>query len=93
MAVGSFPAGASPYGCLDMSGNVWEWCRTKWQWPEGYEDYEDDDDLTESPRVMRGGSFNWDQNECRCAARGWSDPYLGRNLGFRVAAFPFTSGL
>jgi formylglycine-generating enzyme required for sulfatase activity len=28
--VGVFPAGASPYGALDLAGNIWEWIRNLW---------------------------------------------------------------
>ncbi len=55
--VGSFPTGASPYGALDMAGNVWEWVAGTY---EGYPGttYELAEEFGDYFRVVRGGS--WD---------------------------------
>jgi formylglycine-generating enzyme required for sulfatase activity len=87
-AVGCFPGGVSPYGCEEMSGNVWEWCRTKWQ--NSYADYQDDNDLEgDAARVLRGGAFSSDQSNARCAFRNWDDPSIrSDDIGFRVVVSP-----
>jgi iron(II)-dependent oxidoreductase len=56
-AAGSFPQGASPYGCLDMVGNVWEWTSSVFK-PYPYNATVGRED-PQSPerRVARGGSF------------------------------------
>ena len=81
--VGCFPAGASPYGVLDMSGNVWEWCRTKWR--ENYQQPADDSLEGTARRVVRGGAFNYNRRSVRCAYRNRFFPDLRNwNFGFRV---------
>ncbi|MGB8645685.1 MAG: SUMF1/EgtB/PvdO family nonheme iron enzyme [Anaerolineae bacterium] len=89
-AVGAFPGGTSPYGVLDMSGNVWEWCAT--QWTDNYENYahhEKNELEGDAPRVWRGGSFFYSRDYVRCAARLGRDPdLLPYNMGFRVALSP-----
>jgi formylglycine-generating enzyme required for sulfatase activity len=82
-AVGIFPKGVSQCGALDMSGNVWEWCRTKWR--ESYTTPPDDDLEGDITRVVRGGSFLHNAWGVRCAVRYWDNPRDRLlNFGFRV---------
>jgi formylglycine-generating enzyme required for sulfatase activity len=97
--VGSFPAGASPYGALDMGGNVWEWVHDAFIEVDPLEatiqNYYAisplvnpmgvDPAITEY-RSMRGGSWNWTFGYGRGAYRLWfgkDDKYDA--VGFRCA--------
>lgn len=59
--VGSYPAGASPHGVLDLTGNVWEWVADPYvEHPGG--DVPDPVPGAPAYRVVRGGSWftnNW----------------------------------
>ena len=97
-SVGVFPSGASPHEALDMSGNVWEWTRSLWgsdyREPSSRYPYSANSDETEHReagndilRVLRGGSFVFDEYNLRAANRSGGFPE-GRfdDDGFRVVA-------
>ncbi len=90
-AVGCFPGGASPYGCQDMSGNVWEWTSSLYEsYPYDPEDGRENPDSTDS-RVLRGGAFFVDEVNVRCAARSNNDPFAHYRIdGFRVVVSPIS---
>ncbi len=88
-AVGAYPAGASPYGLMDMAGDVWQWCQ---DWFISYPGCTSPFNYTGSYRVLRGGGWDYliSYYYYRCAYRdGLYGPnnyfygYVG--FGFRLA--------
>lgn len=95
-AVGSFPAGVSPVGCLDLGGNVWEWTRSFYDKKRPYRlsaEYETINSKNKAPMLICGGSFY--DNYPGCSAHYRSDPlnFFLDYLGFRVSVSPFVSEL
>jgi formylglycine-generating enzyme required for sulfatase activity len=83
--VGSFPAGASPYGALDMAGNVWEWVDGFY---EGYpgNTYELATEFGDYFRVVRGGSWDNAAQHLRSTFRQNNPPRARSDgTGFRCA--------
>jgi formylglycine-generating enzyme required for sulfatase activity len=73
--------GDSPFGVVDMAGNIWEWCLTD------YENKSNNVNSTANSRVLRGGSWYYDLTDgFRCDSRLRIGPH-GRsyNDGFRLS--------
>ena len=90
--VKNYPNTGSFYGTYDMAGNVWEWVNDFYD-----EAYYQSSNSSKNPlgpesgqyRVLRGGSWNYDEYFVRSANRNGFDPaYTNVNVGFRCSRSP-----
>ena len=88
--VGSKPAGASPYGCMDMAGNVYEWTS---EWLEPYPNNPERESMSSytghQNGCLRGGSFYHAVHAYACAKRfGFKPDETYYHVGFRTVWTP-----
>ena len=78
-AVGDYEEGASPYGCYDMAGNVWEWC------------VQLHSSRFSTQKIVRGGSWLNYLVHAKCVFRNSFDPAEHHPaVGFRCVSQPLT---
>ncbi len=86
--VGTFPAGGSVYGVLDLAGNVWEWVA---DWYDASYYHRSPEGNPRGPslgcwRVLRGGSWMNDANTSLGIHRFYAYPTVATSfVGFRLA--------
>ena len=104
-AISRYPVTVAQYAAFFAAGGYeqerywtktgWEWCRTKWL--NNYQNYDiliSDDIESSGVRVLRGGAFTGSRDVGFCSYRsgGLPDRRDG-DVGFRVVASPFVSGV